>query len=90
MLTLDSTVRLALGTRLKHDTARQRWVLLGPERMLVLDDMARLILERSHDQTIRTLCDALAAEFQAPLTTIQADVLTLFATMKEKGFLQDA
>ncbi|SPC18049.1 pyrroloquinoline quinone biosynthesis peptide chaperone PqqD [Cupriavidus taiwanensis] len=88
MLTLASCVRLAPGTRLQHDAVRQRWVLLGPERLLVLDDMARLILERSGDQTIGALCEALAGEFDAPLDTIQADVLALFSNMVERGFVR--
>ena len=90
MMTLESRVRLAPGTRLQHDTVRQRWVLLGPERLLVLDDMARLLLERSGDQTIGALCNALAGEFDAPLETIQADVLALFGSMSEGGFLRYA
>ncbi|WP_024303982.1 pyrroloquinoline quinone biosynthesis peptide chaperone PqqD [Pseudogulbenkiania sp. MAI-1] len=88
MLTLDSTVRLAPGTRLQHDKVRERWVLLGPERMLIVDDMARLILERSRGQTVAELCQALATEFDAPLATVETDVLALFATMSEKGFLR--
>lgn len=90
MLTLESRARLAPGTRLQHDAVRQRWVLLGPERLLVLDDMARLILERIGDQTIGALCKSLAGEFDAPLDTIQADVLALFASMSERGFLRHA
>lgn len=88
MLTLDSTVRLAPGTRLQHDKVRERWVLLGPERMLIVDDMARLILERSRGQSIGALSQALAAEFDAPLATVESDVLALFTTMSEKGFLR--
>ncbi|GGP25040.1 pyrroloquinoline quinone biosynthesis peptide chaperone PqqD [Silvimonas amylolytica] len=88
MLTLESRVRLAPGTRLQEDTVRQRWVLLGPERLLVLDDIARLIIERSDNQTVGTVCEALASEFDAPLDTIQTDVLALLTSMSEKGFLR--
>lgn len=88
MLSLASTVRLAAGTRLQHDAVRERWVLLGPERMLIVDDMARLILERSHGLTIGALCQALATEFDAPLATVETDVLALFTSMSEKGFLR--
>ncbi|BAK78214.1 coenzyme PQQ biosynthesis protein D [Pseudogulbenkiania sp. NH8B] len=88
MLTLESTVRLAPGTRLQHDKVRERWVLLGPERMLIVDDMARLILERNRGQSIGALCASLAAEYAAPLDTVQQDVLALFTTMSEKGFLR--
>lgn len=88
MLTLESRVRLAPGTRLQQDAVRQRWVLQGPERLLVLDDIAQLIIERSDNQTIGALCKALASEFDAPLETIQTDVLTLLTSMNEKGFLR--
>lgn len=88
MLTLEHTVQLAPGTRLQHDKVRERWVLLGPERMLIVDDMARLILERSTGVSIGQLCESLATEFAAPLATVQQDVLALFTTMSEKGFLR--
>lgn len=88
MLTLASHVRLAPGTRLQHDKVRERWVLLGPERMLIVDEMARLILERSRGLSIAELCGQLACEFDAPPATVKADVLALFATMSEKGFLR--
>ncbi|MEQ6291765.1 pyrroloquinoline quinone biosynthesis peptide chaperone PqqD [Vogesella sp. GCM10023246] len=88
MLTLSHSVRLAPGTRLQHDKVRQRWVLLGPERMLIIDELARLCLERSAGVNIGQLCEGLAAEFAAPLTTVQQDVLALFTTMSEKGFLR--
>ncbi|WP_174875299.1 pyrroloquinoline quinone biosynthesis peptide chaperone PqqD [Vogesella oryzae] len=88
MLSLSHRVQLAPGTRLQHDKVRQRWVLLGPERMLIIDELARLCLERSAGVSIGQLCDGLAAEFAAPLATVQQDVLALFTTMSEKGFLR--
>jgi pyrroloquinoline quinone biosynthesis protein D len=88
MLTLESTVRLAPGTRLQLDKVRERWVLLGPERMLIVDELAKLCLERSAGVSVGQLCEGLAAEFAAPLATVQHDVLALFATMSEKGFLR--
>lgn len=88
MLTLDSKVRLAPGNRLQHDKVRDRWVLLGPERMLIVDEIAHLILERSRGLSIAELCGQLASEFDAPPATVENDVLALFATMHEKGFLR--
>lgn len=88
MLTLGSRVRLAPGTRLQYDAVRERWVLLAPERMLVLDDIARTILERCNGQQVSALCDTLAADFDAPLAMIRSDVLVLLASMNMKGFLR--
>lgn len=87
MLTLQHSVRLAPGTRLQHDRVRQRRVLLGPERMLIIDDMAELILSRLQGQTLAALCAQLVTEFDAPAAEVEHDVLALFDTLCEKGFV---
>ena len=89
MISADSIVRLAPGTRLQQDTVRGGWVLLGPERMLVLDDIAQLVVSRLAGQPVDKLIAALAAEFDAPVEVIGQDVLGLLTTLADKGFLRD-
>ncbi len=88
MIAADSVVRLAPGVRMQQDAARGGWVLLGPERMLVLDDIAQLVISRLAGQSASELVAALAVEFDAPVEVIGADVLALLNTLADKGFVR--
>jgi pyrroloquinoline quinone biosynthesis protein D len=88
-LTADSVPRLAPGVRLKDDKARGQTVLLAPERVLVPDDTALEVLRRLDGaRSVSQLSGELAAEYDAPADTIQADVLAMLADLKEKGFVE--
>ena len=88
-LTADSVPRLAPGVRLKDDKARGQTVLLAPERVLVPDATAVEVLQRLEcRQTVAQLSEMLAAEYDAPAETIQADVLEMLADLAEKGFIE--
>jgi pyrroloquinoline quinone biosynthesis protein D len=88
-LTGDSAPRLAPGVRLKDDRARGQTVLLAPERVLVPDDTAVLVLQRLDGvATISQLSETLAYEYDAPAETIQADVIAMLADLVEKGFVE--
>ena len=43
----DSRPRLASFVRVQFDETRERWVLQGPERVLVLDETSKEILDRA-------------------------------------------
>ena len=87
-ITAESTPRLAPGVRLKDDKARGQTVLLAPERVLVPDATAVEVLQRLDGrQSVAQLSEALAAEYDAPAETIQADVLSMLADLAEKGFV---
>lgn len=88
MIAADSVVRLPPGVRMQQDAARGGWVLLGPERMLVLDDIAQLVISRLAGQSAGELVAALAVEFDAPVEVIGADVLALLNTLADKGFVR--
>ena len=88
-LTADSVPRLATGVRLKDDKTRGQTVLLAPERVLVPDATAVEVLQRLDGrQSVAQLSHSLAAEYDAPAETIQADVLTMLADLAEKGFVE--
>jgi pyrroloquinoline quinone biosynthesis protein D len=81
--------RLAAGVRLKFDTARDCWVLLAPERVILPDETALEILRRCDGQTsVGTVVDELAAGYDAERDTIAADVRSLLDELSEKGFLR--
>ncbi|MDZ7713137.1 MAG: pyrroloquinoline quinone biosynthesis peptide chaperone PqqD [Rhodovibrio sp.] len=88
-LTADSVPRLAPGVRLKDDKARGQTVLLAPERVLVPDATAVEVLQRLDGrQSVAQLSKTLAAEYDAPVETIQADVVDMLADLAEKGFVE--
>ena len=58
---------LPRGARLRFDEARQRWVLLVPERVLAPDDIAVEILKLCDGKkSVGTIADELAAKYAAP------------------------
>ena len=80
--------RFAPGARLHHDRARDRWVVMAPERMFVPDETALEVL-RLVDGTrdLGAIVDALAARFDAPRGEIEADVRALLEDLVARGAL---
>jgi len=89
MIAESDTVRLAPGVMLRHDRARDQWTLLGPERVLVLDEQALEVMRACVQSggTVAEGIDRLAEAFAAPRDEISADVLELLQDMRDRGFL---
>lgn len=82
------TPRFAQGVRLHHDKARERWVVMAPERMFVPDETALEILRLvDGDQDVDAIIDALAAKFDAPRDVIAADVRAMLDDLVARGAL---
>jgi pyrroloquinoline quinone biosynthesis protein D len=82
-------MRLCPGVVLRHDATRDHWHLLGPERILVLDEIALEIVRACVDTgaTVAAGIDDLAARFDAPRAEIAADVLALLDDLHNRGFV---
>lgn len=82
-------LRLAPGVVLRQDRTRGDWVLLGPERVLVLDEMALEVVRActATGATVAEGIDQLAQAFDAPRGTIAADVLEVLEDMRIRGFV---
>jgi pyrroloquinoline quinone biosynthesis protein D len=92
-VTVTETSRVALPrhARLRFDEARQRWVILAPERVLVPDEIAVEVLQLCDgERDVAAVVDTLAAKYQAPRDVIAADVLAMLADLAEKGFLAES
>lgn len=77
--------RLGRGVRLKHDTVRNSWVLLAPERMFELDAVAVEIVKRiDGEKDLGAIVDDLAAAFQAGREQILGDVRDFLGALREK------
>jgi len=87
-LDLEARPRLGPGVRLKYDEARESWVLLAPERVLMLDETALEILQRLDGQkTINDLVNELVTAYDADRGEILADVTELLNGLLEKRVL---
>lgn len=89
-LTEEDRVRLAPGVMLRQDRVRGHWQLLGPERVLILDEVALDVVRAATAQppvTVGAAIGTLSTQFDAPREEIAADVLELLGDMIAKGFL---
>lgn len=91
--TIDETSRPVLPryARLHFDKARDRWVLLVPERVMVPDDTAVEVLQMCDgERSVADIVDLLAEKYAAERDTISTDVVALLQDLADRGFLVDA
>jgi len=84
-----SVPRLPRGVRLKHDEVRSQWVVLAPERMFALDDIAQAVMQDvDGKRSVSDIVDGLAEKFQAPRAQILVDVTAMLQEFADKGVLE--
>lgn len=77
------------GFRLRHDTVRNAWVVLAPERLFLLDEPAVEVLKLVDGaRSVSDIVDSLAAKFNAPRDTIAADVEAMLQDLVVKGAIR--
>ncbi len=87
-LDLSSYPILAGFVRVQYDCARERWVLQAPERVLVLDETSKDILDRcTGNASVGAIIEALLAEYDAPRDIIEHDVKAVLELLLNKRFL---
>ena len=84
--------RLARKARLRFDRKAERYMLLYPEKGLVLNDTATAVVKLcTGEHTVQDIIDALAATYQAqPREAIEREVLNFLAAMAERALLEVA
>lgn len=86
---LNSAPRFLPGVRLHHDKARGQWVILAPERVIELDDIAHAIVKLCDGQrTVQVIVQELATEFDATPDEVSDDVLALIDDLIGKRVLR--
>jgi pyrroloquinoline quinone biosynthesis protein D len=81
-------LRIAPHVKFRHDETRGRWVVLGPERLLLPDDAAVEILKLvDGTRNVDSIIDELARHFDAPRDVIGADVIAMLQDLVDKGML---
>jgi pyrroloquinoline quinone biosynthesis protein D len=67
--------KLPRGVRLRFDKTRDKWFLLGPERVFEPDEIAMAILKQVDGKlSLAGIVEALAALYGAPVDEIGKDV----------------
>ena len=83
------TATLPRGVRLHWDAVRETHVLLGPERALMLDQVAHEILKRVDGEASETeICEDLAATFGAPVDQVSGDVRVFLGDLSDKWLIE--
>lgn len=83
-------LRLAPGVMLRNDRRRGQWMLMGPERLLVLDEMALAVVRACVGAEIADVAagiDRLTVEYDAPRAEVAADVLEMLTDLRNKGYV---
>lgn len=80
--------RLATGTRLRFDKVRESWVVLAPERVVMLDEIAADIVQRCDGMVVLDdVIDALEREYAADRADIAADVMAMVGDLLRKRIM---
>ena len=85
-ITGASVPRLGRGMKLREDKARGQWVVMGPERMFVPDEIALEVLRLvDGTRSVDAMVDDLAVRFAAPREEIMTDVAAMLDDLAAKG-----
>ena len=89
VITEDCIPKLPRGVKLRHDKARDAWVLLAPERVFMPDPIAVEILKRCTGQVaLAGVIDDLAETYNAPRDQIAKDVVAMLQDLADKGMVE--
>jgi len=87
-VTEASIPHLPRGVKLRHDKARDAWVLLAPERVFMPDPIAVEILKRCNGKAaLSGIIDELAESYAAPRDQIAKDVTAMLQGLADKGMV---
>jgi len=89
----DATVlRLAPHVVFRFDEARQRWIMLAPERLMLPDEQAVEILKLLDGKaSVGAITNTLAGRYtEAPRELIARDVTAMLQDLADKGCLSGA
>ena len=76
------------GVRLKLDETRKAWLLLAPERVLLLDEVAVEVLRLVDGKTtVGMIGDDLSVKFSAAREEVVGDVIEMLEDLQERGLI---
>jgi pyrroloquinoline quinone biosynthesis protein D len=89
VITIDSHPELPRYVKLRHDTGRERWVLLAPERVFSPDETGLAVLRLCDGRrTVMDIAARLAEEYDADVEQIAADIIAMLQDLADKGVVK--
>ena len=89
-LTATSHPRLARKARLRFDRQTNRYLLLYPEKGLVLNDTAADVLQLcTGEHSVGAMVTLLAAKYGKDAGAVEAEVMTFLGAMVERALVED-
>ena len=89
IVSLESKPHFPKYVRMQFDSVRNRFAVLGPERVYWPDDVTVDILKLCDGQrSISAIAEELAQGYAAPVETIQADVLEFIQSWTDLHLLK--
>ena len=86
MISPTSAPVLATHVKMRHDSVRDRWLILAPERVFTPDSVAVAVLQLCDgSRSVEAIAGALQQTYNAPRDRILADVLSMLQALADKG-----
>ncbi len=90
MLSTSARPRLAGKARLRFDRKSTRYMLLYPEKGLVLNPTGADILKLcTGEHTVAAIVEQLAAKYSKAAAEVEPEVVAFLQTMADRGLVQD-
>jgi coenzyme PQQ biosynthesis protein PqqD len=91
VISAETRFRLAAKARLRFDRKSSRYMLLYPERGLVLNPTAADVLQRCDgERTVGSIVAELARQYGHDAPKVEREVLDFLQTMADRGLVQAA
>ena len=91
MISAESRPRLAAKARLRFDRKASRYMLLYPERGLVLNTTAADVLQLcTGERTVESIVEELAQRYGHEAPAVEREVMSFLTAMAERGLVQAA
>ena len=85
----EIVLKLPRHAKLRFDKARDKWIILAPERVFELDEIAYEVISRCDgERTVTDVVDELCLKFdQVEREVIMNDVVGMLQNLADKGFV---
>src|SRR5689334_7217829 len=86
MIDAQSLPRLPRHIKMRRDGPRDRWLILGPERVFTPDAVAVAVLKLCDgNRSVEAIATELARAYEAPVERILADIVPMLQDLADKG-----
>jgi len=91
VISADSKPRIASKARLRYDRLANRYMLLFPEKGLVLNPTAAEIAKLcTGEHSVAAIVAQLAPRYDTDATAIESEVMRFLSALEERGLLEEA